>query len=493
MIVNTNLNICGKFLLVFSALMALPLAISLAYHQPDAMAFMASILITALAGLCLTLVFKIGNGELRIRDGFILVGLIWVAAGIFGALPFYFSGSASIVDAVFETVSGFTTTGATIFASIEDKPMGILLWRSLSHWLGGMGIIVLSVAFLPRLGAGAMQLFRAEVPGPTAERLIPRIKETAKVLWVIYAAITVVLVFALLLAGMNFFEAINHAFATMGTGGFSTRNLSIASFSSPGIEWILTFFMLAAGINFTLYYYIVNRRWSLFFKDRELRFYLAIVAVAGAVITANLFLSGTYATLWQSIRYSYFQVSSLITTTGFSSADFNLWPPLSQGILMVLEFIGGSAGSTAGGIKVIRVLIVFKIIRREFYRLLHPKIVRPVRVGNKVIPQEMLSNIAGFILLYILLFVVAGLVVSAMGVDVLSAFSGAAATLGNIGPGLNKLGPLSNYGILPVGAKVVYIFCMLLGRLELFTFIIFLIYPLTSLSRIMQRKTSRED
>ncbi|HOC05891.1 MAG TPA: TrkH family potassium uptake protein [Bacillota bacterium] len=487
--VNTNLNICGKFLLIFSGIMAIPLAISLAFRQPDSMAFVTSILITALAGICLSMFFKAGNSGLRIRDGFVLVGLLWVAAGIFGALPFYFSKSVpSFVDAVFETVSGFTTTGATVFASVEDKPMGMLFWRSLSHWLGGMGIIVLSVAFLPRLGAGAMQLFRAEVPGPTAERLIPRIKETAKVLWIIYAALTITAIFALLLAGMNLFEAVNHAFSTMGTGGFSTRNLSVASFASPLTDWVIIFLMLAAGINFTLYYYLFNGRWSLFYKDRELRYYLATVAVAGAVITANLFFTGTYASLRESIRHSYFQVSSLITTTGYSSADFNLWPPLSRGILMLMEFIGGSAGSTAGGIKVIRVLIVLKFIRREFYRLLHPKIVRPVRVGNKVIPEEMLSNIAAFVFLYILIFVVAGLLVSAMGVDILSAFTGAAATLGNTGPGLNKLGPLSNFGFLPAGAKLVYILCMLLGRLEIFTFILFLVSPFTSLAQILKAK-----
>ncbi len=489
MMVNTNLNICGKFLLIFSGIMAIPLAISLAFRQPDSMAFVTSILITALAGICLSMFFKAGNSGLRIRDGFVLVGLLWVAAGIFGALPFYFSKSVpSFVDAVFETVSGFTTTGATVFASVEDKPMGMLFWRSLSHWLGGMGIIVLSVAFLPRLGAGAMQLFRAEVPGPTAERLIPRIKETAKVLWIIYAALTITAIFALLLAGMNLFEAVNHAFSTMGTGGFSTRNLSVASFASPLTDWVIIFLMLAAGINFTLYYYLFNGRWSLFYKDRELRYYLATVAVAGAVITANLFFTGTYASLRESIRHSYFQVSSLITTTGYSSADFNLWPPLSRGILMLMEFIGGSAGSTAGGIKVIRVLIVLKFIRREFYRLLHPKIVRPVRVGNKVIPEEMLSNIAAFVFLYILIFVVAGLLVSAMGVDILSAFTGAAATLGNTGPGLNKLGPLSNFGFLPAGAKLVYILCMLLGRLEIFTFILFLVSPFTSLAQILKAK-----
>lgn len=489
MFVNTNLNIFGKFLLFLAAFMLVPLAISLAYGQPDVPAFIYSILITALLGVGLATLFKARTGELSIKDGFLLVSLTWLGAGILGALPFYFSGAVpSFIDAVFETVSGFTTTGATVLALIGDKPMGILFWRSFSHWLGGMGIIVLSVAFLPRLGAGAMQLFRAEVPGPSAERLLPRIKETAKVLWFLYAALTVMLVLALLVAGMNWFDAVSHSFSTLGTGGFSTKNLSIAFYASPAIEIILTLFMLAAGANFTLYYYIYNRRWSLVKEDRELRFYLAVVAVAGILITLDLYSKGIYASLWDSIRQSFFQVASLVTTTGFSTADFNKWPLLSQGILMTLEFFGGSAGSTAGALKMIRVLILFKFITREFSRLLHPKIVRPVRVGSKVIPEEMLDNIAGFTLLYFLIFLLAGLAVAAMGVDLLSAFTGSAATLGNVGPGLNVLGPLGNYGVLPTGAKIIYTLCMLLGRLELFTLIIFLLYPFSRLADILKAR-----
>ena len=486
---NVHLNIFGKFLLVLSASMAVPLAISLAWDQPDVPAFAYSILFITLLGGGLAFLFKTGEKELSIRDGYVLVGLIWLGAGLLGALPFYFSGSVpTYIDAVFETVSGFTTTGATVFAVIEDKPLGILFWRSLTHWLGGMGIIVLSVAFLPRLGAGAMQLFRAEVPGPSAERLMPRIKETARVLWLLYAALTAVLVLALLLAGMNWFDAVTHAFSTLGTGGFSSKNLSVAAFASPWIDVILTLFMIAAGANFTLYYYLYNRRWSLIWEDRELRFYLAVVAGAGLLITLNLLFDGVYTSVWESLRQSFFQVASLVTTTGFSTADFNKWPPLSQGILITLEFFGGSAGSTAGALKMIRVLIMLKFIGREFYRLIHPKIVRPVRMGNRVIPEEMLDSIAGFTLLYFLVFLLAGLAVSAMGVDLLSAFTGSAATLGNVGPGLNLLGPLGNFGFLPAGAKIVYILCMLLGRLELFTFILFLLYPFTGLSNLLKSR-----
>ena len=485
MIVNTSLNVFGKFLLVLSAFMLVPLTISLAYRQPDVPAFLVSILFTALLGTGFATLFRDSEKEINIRDGFMLVGLTWLGAGILGALPFFLSGSVpSFVDAVFESVSGFTTTGATVFGSIENKPMGILFWRSLSHWLGGMGIIVLSVAFLPRLGAGAMQLFRAEVPGPSAEKLLPRIKNTAKVLWLLYTALTILLVIALLLAGMNWFDAICHSMSTLGTGGFSTKDLSVASFANPWIEVILTIFMVAAGANFTLYYYLYKRRWSLVSEDPELKFYLVVVAVAGVLITLDLFSSGIIASLGEAVRHSFFQVASLVTTTGFSSADFNKWPPLSQGILMALEFFGGSAGSTAGALKMIRVLIICKFIVREFHRQLHPKLVRPVRVGNKVIPEEMLDNIAGFTLLYFFIFLLAGLAVAAMGVDILSAFTGSAATLGNVGPGLNHLGPLNNFGTLPAGAKVVYTFCMLLGRLELFTLILFFTSPISLIRMI---------
>jgi len=475
--------VCGKFLLVLSAFMLLPLLISGLHRQPDTTAFIYSVLITASAGSFLILLFKPDNREPGIRDGYVLVGLIWLGSGVLGALPFYFSGVVpTFIDGLFESVSGFTTTGATVFSSIADKPMGILFWRSLSHWLGGMGIIVLSVAFLPRLGSGAMQLFRAEVPGPSAEKLLPRIKETAKVLWILYIALTVLLAILLVFGGMNWFEAVNHSMATMATAGFSTQDESVGSFGNPLIEIIITIFMIGAGINFTLYYYAFNKRFSLVKRDSELRFYLMVVGVMGMLLTATLFFSGTFASMWDSFRHSLFQVASIISTTGFSTDNFDQWPPFARGLLMVLAFFGGSAGSTAGAIKQIRILIILKFVIREFYRLLHPKIVRPIRVGNKVIPDEIVHNIAGFTLLYIIIFVIAGLAVSALGVDFVSAFTGSAATLGNVGPGLELVGPLENYGVLPQTAKIIYSICMLLGRLEIFTFMLFMAHPFMRLA-----------
>jgi len=463
--------------------MVIPLTISLIYQQPDVTAFLLSILVTTCLGLILVVLFKPGRRELRIRDGYVLVGLIWLGAGVLGALPFYFSETVpTFVDGLFESISGFTTTGATIFDSIEDKPMGILLWRSLSHWLGGMGIIVLSVAFLPRLGTGAMQLFRAEVPGPSAERLLPRVKETAKVLWILYITLTLILTLLLVFAGMNWFDAVNHSFATMATGGFSTRNESVASFGNAWIDGIIIIFMIAAGVNFTLFYYLFNRRWSQVRGDSELRFYLTVLGGASLTLMACLLLSGTITSIASAARHSVFQVVSITSTTGFTTADFDQWPPFARGLLMVLKFFGGSAGSTAGAIKHLRILIVLKIIIREFHRLLHPKIVKPIRVGTKVISEDMLHNITGFILLYLVIFVVAGLAVSALGVDIVSAFSGSAATLGNIGPGLGLLGPLNNYNVLPQTAKIIYTACMLLGRLEIFTFIMFLSMPIMNIA-----------
>jgi len=487
---NTHLNICGKFLLILGACMAAPLAISLACQQPDSGAFLLSATITAASGAVLTVLFRPGRGELRLRDGYILAGLIWLGAGIFGAFPFYFSGAVSSpLDALFESVSGFTTTGATVFAGVEDKPMGVLFWRSLSHWLGGMGIIVLSVAFLPRLGAGAMQLFRAEVPGPSAERLLPRIKETARVLWLLYAVLTALMVLCLLGAGMGWFDAVNHAFATVATGGFSTRDGSVGAFDNAWIEIIVIVFTAAAGVNFALYYYLYNRRWHLIREDRELRFYLAILGGAGLILALNLFFSGAYSSWWESLRHGYFQVVTVITTTGFSTADFAQWPSFARGLLIVLQFLGASAGSTSGAIKLIRIVIVLKLIAREFYRLLHPKMVRPIRIGAKLIPEEMLHGITAFIQLYFLIFAAAGLLVSVTGVDMVSAFSGAAATLGNVGPGLGQLGPLGNYLGLPAAAKVVYILCMLLGRLEVFSFALFLAWPvLAAVRKIKERR-----
>lgn len=483
MIGSTHLHITGRFAVGLAFFMLFPLALSVAGGHPDSGAFLLALVITAGIGLALTMLFRVKR-EMRIRDGYILVGLIWTSAGILGALPLYFSGSAgSFVNALFESVSGFTTTGATILSDIEGQSPGILLWRSLTHWLGGMGIIVLSVAFLPRLGAGAMQLFKAEVPGPAAEKLLPRVKETAKVLWGLYVLLTLLQTILLKLAGVSWFDAVNHAFATMATGGFSTHNASVAGFGNPLAEVIILAFMAAAGVNFTIYYYIYNRRWHLIREDSELKFYLFILALAAAALTINLATSGTFANWLSALRHGAFQAVSITTTTGFSSADFDQWPPFARGLLLSLKFLGGSAGSTGGAIKQIRILILLKIGLREFRRLLHPKVITPIRVGAKVIPEEMLHHIAGFFILYLALFLVGGLAVAAMDVDIVSSFSASAACIGNIGPGLELVGPLSNYNLLPGGAKLLLLLLMLLGRLEVYTYLLFLALPFARLTR----------
>ncbi len=480
---NTHLNIAGRFAMGLALFMLAPLILSFAGGHPDSQAFLLSVLISLGLGLALVLIFGVRK-ELRIRDGYILVGLLWTGAGLLGALPLYFYGAAGpFVNAFFESVSGFTTTGATILLDIEAMPPGILLWRSMTHWLGGMGIIVLSVAFLPRLGAGAMQLFKAEVPGPSAEKLLPRVKETAKVLWGLYVFLTLLQTVLLRLAGLDWFEAVNHAFATMATGGFSTQNASVAGFNNPLVEAIIIAFMIAAGINFTIYYYAYNRRWRLIKNESELKFYGFVLAMAAAFLTVNLAVSGTFASWIESLRHGVFQAVSITTTTGFTSADFDQWPPFARGLLFTLKFLGGSAGSTGGAIKQIRILILLKIGFREFSRLLHPKVVRPVRVGAKVFPEEMLHHVTGFFILYMVVFLAGGLAVSAMGVDMVSSFSASAACVGNIGPGLDLVGPLNNYNVLPDAAKWILSVSMLLGRLEIYTFLLFMVLPFSKLTK----------
>ena len=483
---NTSLHVAGKYFVGYSLTMLIPALLSISNF--DSRAFILSSLITAAIGFALAMLFK-AKTTIRINDGFILVGLIWLGTGVFGGLPFYLSGVLpSLVDAIFESVSGFTTTGATVFANLEELPRGILLWRSLSHWLGGMGIIVLSVAFLPSLGSGAMQLFRAEVPGPAAEKLLPRVKETAKILWLIYLFLTLLQTILLRIAGMTWFEALNHAFATMATGGFSTRTGSIADFGSIWIELIIMVFMFAAGVNFTIYYYFFRKRWHLIKEDAELRFYAIVLVAAGLVVTVNLFVANAYGSWLEALQYGIFQVISLTTTTGFSTADFDSWPPFSRGVMLCLKFLGGSAGSTAGAIKMLRILILLKLIGREFVKILHPRLVVPIRVGRKIIPEEMLHNVVAFTVLYFLLFVAMGLAVAALDVDIVSAFSASVATLGNIGPGLELVGPLQNYGQLPDLAKALLTLNMLLGRLEIFTFLLFLSLPFAKFLKFIPRR-----
>ncbi|UCD86195.1 MAG: TrkH family potassium uptake protein [Deltaproteobacteria bacterium] len=455
--------------------MLLPLGVSLIYAEGDAKAILISLSITTLSGLVLYGLTRGTVKEIGNKDGFVIVALGWISACLFGSLPYLFSGSlGGFTNCYFESASGFTTTGATIVNYIEELPHGILFWRSLTHWLGGMGIILLSLAILPFLGIGGMQLYRAEVPGPVMDKLAPRVRETAKTLWKVYVGISALEVVLLLLGGMGWFEALCHTFGTMATGGFSTRSASIGFYRSTYFEIIIIFFMLAAGTNFSLHYQFLKGEFSAFWRSAEFRFYIAVILTGITLITLNLRL-GSHYDLSDSLRYASFQVSSIVTTTGYTTADFGSWPSLSQCLLLILMFVGGCAGSTGGSVKCLRNLLLLKQGYREIYRHIHPRAVVPIKLGGRVVPSEVMEGIWGFFLLYMFIFIVASIIMSVLGLDLISAIASVAASIGNVGPGLGSVGPSSNYADIPLIGKWVLTFCMLLGRLEIYTVIILLV------------------
>jgi trk system potassium uptake protein TrkH len=406
------------------------------------------------------------------KDGFLFVSGGWAMAGLLGALPFYLSGAIpSFCDAYFETISGFTTTGASILTEIESLPHSILYWRSLTHWLGGMGIVVLTVAILPLLGIGGLQFVKAEAPGPTVDKITPRIAETAKYLWYIYLGMTVAETVLLQFGGMNFLDALTHAFGTVATGGFSTRNASVAAYNSAYIDWVITFFMVAAGMNFVLHFRLLTGHGRALFKNTELKVYLAIFTVATLLVAHDLHLT-IYKSVADAFRYAAFQVASILTTTGFATADYEKWPNLAQGILFLLMFIGGCSGSTGGGIKVIRIVTLFKQAFNEMRYLLHPKAVFPLRLSGQVMGKNVVYAISGFFFLYITILMVVTFLVSLAEIDLVSSLTAALATVGNIGPGVGMVGPTRNYAPFPDAVKWVLSFAMLAGRLELYTVLV---------------------
>lgn len=411
------------------------------------------------------------HGELNIREGFFVVVLTWVGLSCFGSLPFILSGVIpNWAGAFFETMSGLTTTGATVIEGIEGIDMSILLWRSIIQWLGGMGVVVLSVAIFPLIGIGGFQLFKAEVPGPQHDRLTPRITQTAKVLWGIYILFTIAETVCLKCGGMNFFEAVCHSFTTMSTGGFSTRTASIAAFKSPYIESIITLFMFFAGVNFSLYFLMLRGKLTAFWRDGEFKAYCVIFIVAALCISANVY--HVYGNVLSSLRAAIFQVVSVGTTTGYCTENFELWPTFSKYLLVLLMFIGGCAGSTAGGIKVFRVYVLCKQATIEIKKAVYSKIVTPIRIGNSTVLPETVAAIQGFFLLFMLVFVGATIIMALLGLDIVTAFSSVIACLANIGPGLAKVGAIENYGHIPDIGKIVLSMCMLLGRLEIYTVLV---------------------
>jgi trk system potassium uptake protein TrkH len=470
------LNFLGILLLFLGLAMAAPLTASLIYHDGSVKALILSATASVITGLVLFLLTRRqGHVQLSHKDGVAIVTFGWITAGAAGALPYLFSGAIpDFTNAYFESISGFTTTGASILSDIEGLPEGLLLWRSLTQWFGGMGIIVLSVAILPFLGIGGMQLYKAEVPSPVVDKLKPRISDTAKTLWQIYIALTILEIFLLLSGGMSLFESLCHSFCTLPTGGFSPMNTSVAHYDSTFFDIVILVFMLLAGVNFSLHYRFIKGNRTVFINDPEFLVFIGLFVFFSLTVAYDLY-GSVYRTLAEAFRFSSFQVGSILTTTGFATADFDKWPAYSQKILLLCMFFGGMAGSTGGGIKIVRFILLFKHAYREILRIIHPHAVIPVKLGRKPVPNDVLNSVWGFFLLFVGLFVMASLGMSAMGLDLVTSFSSVAASIGNVGPGLAGVGPTCNYFSIPVAGKWILIFCMLLGRLEIYTMIVLLI------------------
>lgn len=462
-------------ILIFEALFMIPsLIIATYFNQTDQRAFLICIVITGVIGLIMAYP-KVEKKTIRAKEGLAVVAIGWILLSFFGSLPFYLSASIpSFVDAFFETVSGFTTTGATVVENVEILPKGILFWRSFTHWIGGMGILVFTIALLPTIGVGGFQIFKAESPGPTADRFVPRLKDTAKILYITYISMTVLQIVLLLLGGMDLFDSVLHTFGTVGTGGFSNRNLSIGAYNSSYIQIVIAIFMILSGVNFSLYYVLYKGKWKEVLKNQELKLYLGIILTSSLLIALNLRLS-TGQSVAKALKDGLFQVSSIITTTGYATVDFDLWPAFSKSVLFLLMFVGGCAGSTAGGMKSIRILVLLKKVKREIGKIFHPRAVIPIKNGDQVVSDETVSSISSFFALYMFIFIISTVVISLEGIDLASAASSVAVTLGNVGPGFGFVGPRNTFSGFSSSSKLFFSFLMLLGRLELFTIIAFMV------------------
>jgi len=464
----------GMALMIEGGFMLTALPFSFYFHGGDYKAIILSSLITLIAGF-LPYVFTLKNPDKHVgkREGYLVVTCTWIAMSIFGSLPYLISGAIpNFTDAFFETMSGFSTTGASILTDVEVVPKGLLFWRSMTHWIGGMGIIVLSVAILPFLGAGGVQLFSAESSGPMKDKLHPRIRETAKKLWGIYFLLTLAEILLLLAGGMPLFDSMCHSFGTLATGGFSTKNISIMGYS-PYIQYVVTIFMILASINFTLHFYALKGDFKKFWKDDELRMFLLIILASGLFIGLTLFIQNAYD-LEHSMRAGFFQVASIISCTGFASEDFILWPTQLWLVLLFLMLIGGCAGSTTGSVKVMRYLMLLRMGGREFKKIFHPNAVFVVRYNQRPVAEEILTKIVAFFFIYLLTFATGILLLCINGIDLISSAGAVATTMGGIGPGLGVFGPMSNFSAAPDFTKWVLSSCMLLGRLELFSVLIIL-------------------
>jgi trk system potassium uptake protein len=471
-------HVVGTVLLAVAGALLLSALVAAGFGDGDAAALLGAAAITALVGGTARVTTGI-EGDLSIREGYAVVSCAWLAVALAGALPYLFAGVVeSPTAAFFESVSGFTTTGATVFADIESLPRGILFWRALTQWLGGMGIIVLGIAILPFLGVGGMQLFRAEVPGPTPERLQPRITQTAKLLWLVYAGLTATQALLWMLGGAPAFDAVLHALTTLSTGGFSPHNASLAAYDSAYIHYVTILFMYIAGVNFALHFRALTGQPGRYLGDSEWKFFTLVLAGATVLIAGSVARAGLYAGAGfeQAFRDALFQVVAIGTTTGYASADYELWPVAPQVLLLLLMLMGGMAGSTAGGMKAIRVLVLFRHALTELRHSIHPRAVLVTRVGRRAIANPELLNILAFILLFFMLFGAGVLGLAALGFDLTTAVGAAASAIGNIGPGLGDVGPTDHYGWMGAAPQLLLAFLMLAGRLELFT-VLLLLHP----------------
>lgn len=462
--------IIGRMLGVEGLVLLIPALVSVIYGEDGWKAFG----ITSIILVGFYLVFgrkKPEDTKIYGKDGFVIIASAWILWSIFGAIPFWISGTIpSYIDALFETVSGFTTTGSTILTDIASLPKGMNFWRCLTHWIGGMGVLVFVMVIVSLEDNNSMHLMRAEVPGPETDKLVPKARETAKILYSMYFVLTVAQVIFLLLGGMDLYDSVIHAFSTAGTGGFNNRNNSVAYYDSAYIDGVITVFMILFGINFNMYYFLLLKKVKAVFKNEEVRAYLGIILAATVAITINIL--HIYETPLKAFRYAVFQVASVITTTGFATADYNVWPEFSKCILLLIMVVGACAGSTGGGMKVSRILIALKSIKREMKRLLHPKSVSIVKVNGKKVAAETLQGVYMYFVAYIAIFIVSVLLISLNNFDFATSFSGVLTTMNNVGPGIAAVGPIENFSAFSDFSKIVFSLDMLIGRLEIFPFLV---------------------
>jgi trk system potassium uptake protein TrkH len=467
------LSVFGTVTRFLGISMLVPLLVAVFYNEPDSMRiFAATSVLTFLTGIVFEYACRTRFDELTNRESIVIVAGGWFFAALFGSFPFMLAG-ISPLDSVFESMAGFTTTGSSILTDIESYSKSIIFWRSMTQWLGGMGIIVLVLAILPRLAVAGRQMFQAEAPGPIKDKLKPRLKDTAQILWEVYITFTILEILLLKYAGMTLYDAVVHTFTTLSTGGFSSKNASIAAFNSPMIETIILVFMFIGGMNFNLFYRTLRVEKRSLIRDKEFQAYFLIIIISALIITFQLW--NWNEPLPGSFRHASFQVVSLMTTTGFVSTDFGLWPDSTMIILLLLMFVGGCAGSTGGSMKVVRVVLLIKYGIRDIYKTMHPKMVKPIRLGSAHISEDVMQGILSFFVLYLLVFAGSSLILSFLGLDPITSISASATTLGNVGPGFSIVGPMANFSTLPALGKIVLIINMWIGRLEVLTVLILLV------------------